>query len=107
VDFAVRSHMDTIGLYRATPYKNCDLYEIALQQGVKLPEGEATFSFWESDVNLSRVPLPRLKRLKKSAYWRTYLRPQRLLRLLWRLPNRRKLVPFLFLFFLRKAFRDN
>jgi radical SAM superfamily enzyme YgiQ (UPF0313 family) len=107
VDFAVQSKMDTIGLYRATPYKNCDLYEIALAQGIDLPSGEHIFSFWESDINLSRAPLAFLKHAKKSAYWRTYLHPRRLFHLLWKLPNKRKMVPFLFLFFLRKAFRDN
>jgi len=107
VDFAVRSKMDTIGIYRAIPYKNCDLYQIARQQGVVLPEGEATFSFWDASVNISRVPLATLNRLKKLAYRQAYRRPGRVWRLLRRLPNKPHLIPYLFYFFLRKAFRNN
>lgn len=107
IDFAVRSKMDTLGIYRAIPYKNCDLYKIAKQQGIELPEGEATFSFWDAKVNLSRTPLETLNRLKKQAYQRAYRRPDRLWRLFWRLPHKPRLIPYLFFFFLRKAFRNN
>lgn len=107
LDFAARSPIHTMGIYRATPYKNCDLYDIAVKQGIKLPTGEATFSFWDPNINLSRVPLDKLNRAKKMAYWRVYLRPGRMIRMLWHMPNKRRRLPFLFLFFLRKAFRNN
>ncbi len=107
VQFAARSKIDTIGLYRAIPYKGCDLYQIARDQGLAVPEGEATFSFWDSQVNLSRVPLAALNRAKKRAYWFTYLRPRRIWRLLRLMPNKNHLLPFLFSFFVRKAFKNN
>ena len=72
-----------------------------------MPEGEATFSFWDAGVNLSRVPLDRLNRAKKSTYRRIYLRPGRVWHLLRYLPNKAQMLPFLFKFFLRKAFQDN
>jgi radical SAM superfamily enzyme YgiQ (UPF0313 family) len=107
VRFAATSKIDTIGLYRAMPYKGCDLYRIAQEQGIPVPEGEATFSFWDSDVNLSRVPVETLNRAKKRAYWQTYLRPRRMWRLLRLIPHKSRLLPFLFLFFIRKALRNN
>jgi radical SAM superfamily enzyme YgiQ (UPF0313 family) len=107
VRFAASSKMDTIGLYRAIPYKGCDLYRIAQEQGLAVPPGEATFSFWDSDVNLSRVPVQALNRAKKRAYWLTYLRPRRVWRLLRLIPNKNRLLPFLFMFFIRKALKDN
>lgn len=107
VRFAASSKIDTIGLYRAIPYKGCDLYRIALEQGIDLPTGEMTYSFWDAEVNLSRVPVKRLNQYKKRAYWQTYLRPRRIFRLLTLMPNKTRLIPFLFRFFLRKAFRDN
>jgi len=107
VRYAVRSRIDTVGIYRAIPFKGSDLYRIAGEQGVPVPEGESTLSFWDPEVNLSRTPTDLLNRLKKDAYRSVYLRPERIARLLRKLPSRWILFPFLFRFFLRKALRDN
>ncbi len=107
VRYAERSRIDTVGIYRAIPFKGSDLYRIAAEQGVPVPEGESTLSFWDPQVNLSRTPTAELNRLKKDAYRRVYLRPERIVRLVRKLPNRRVLFPFLFRFFLRKALRDD
>jgi radical SAM superfamily enzyme YgiQ (UPF0313 family) len=107
VRYAERSLIDTVGIYRAIPFKGSDLYRIASEQGVPVPKGESTLSFWDPEVNLSRTPTGVLNRLKKDAYRRIYLRPERIARLIRKLPNRLILLPFLFRFFVRKALRDN
>ncbi len=107
VRFAIRSRIDTVGVYRAIPFKGSDLYQIAKEEGVPVPEGESTLSFWDPQVNLSRTDTRELNRLKRQAYLRVYLRPARILRLIRKMPNRWIMLPFLFRFFLRKSLRDN
>jgi len=90
-----RSPLHTIGLYRATPYKGCELYETARRMGLVLPEKQHTMSLWESGVNLSAAPLQTVNRLSRRAYFQFYGNPARMLGLLWRLPNKRSMLPLL------------
>lgn len=107
IDYATRSLLDTVGIYRAIPFKGSQLYRIARQEGIAVPEGEATLSFWDPHVNLSRASTEFLNRMKKYAYRRFYSRPGRIVRLIRKLPHRASMIPFLFGFFLRKALRDD
>lgn len=102
IRFAARSKLDTFGLYRAMPFKGTTLHEMALAAGVPLPEGEMSYSFWDTELNLSPIPLGILNRARRWAYPFFYLRPGRLWRLIVRQPNRWRLLPFLAWFFVKK-----
>jgi len=102
IRFAARSPMDTFGLYRAIPFKGTALYEMAKAKNIDLPKGEAIFSIWDLKLNLSSVPLKTINRARKLAYPLFYLRPKRLYRLLLKMPNRFRLIPFMVRFFFKK-----
>lgn len=103
IGFAVGSDLDTFGLYRATPYEGTPLADMARNNGVEVPTGEVFQSFWDSERNLSSIPLKLLNRARRTAYWRFYGRPSRLLRLVRRVTDRATMLPFLTRFFLRKV----
>jgi len=102
IRYATTSKLDTFGLYRAVPFQGTRLYEEAREKGLPVPEGENFFSFWESELNLSPVPLRRINRLCKTAIPYFYFRPGRLFRLLFKLPHSFRQFPYLVWFFLKK-----
>ncbi len=104
IRFAVRSRLDTFGLYRAIPFKDTHLFEMARQAGFQQATGEMVYSFWDQTQNISPIPLPTINRARRWAYPQFYLRPKRLWRLVRHLPNKARLLPFLFWFFLKKSY---
>lgn len=102
IRFAARSRLDTFGLYRATPFKGTTLYEMAKKSGVILPDGETAYSFWDTHLNVSPIPLEVLNRARRWSYPYFYLRPGRLWRLLRRFAGRPRLLLFLTMFFFKK-----
>ncbi len=106
IRFAVRSHLDTFGLYRAIPFKDTRLFEMARQAGMQPAEGEMVYSFWDQKQNISPIPLHQINQARRWAYPQFYLRPQRLWRMIRHMPNKMRLLPFLFWFFLKKLVRQ-
>jgi radical SAM superfamily enzyme YgiQ (UPF0313 family) len=104
IDLAVRSKLATAAFFRVIPFGNTELAAIAREHGAQLPTDLSCYEFHKSKLNVSLVPDDQLDRLKKDAYFRFFLRPARLLRVLRRLPNPLQNLPHLIAIWWRKTF---
>ncbi len=102
--FARTSPFHTAAFFRAVPFKNSGLVQLAKEDGIQFDEQLEKYEFHKTDMNLSRVPTKVVRRLKRKAYRDFYLSPTRMYRLMRLLPNKRKLLPTLFKQFVLKAF---
>ena len=103
VRYTLDSDFTTIAVYRAVPFKDSGLVRLAIEDGIQIEDDLEKYEYHKTDVNLSRTPTKVLTQLKRSAYRRFYLNPVRLGRILRMLPNKRRLLPALFMQFLKKA----
>ncbi|MDP8257458.1 MAG: radical SAM protein [Candidatus Alcyoniella australis] len=104
LELARRSRLHTAAFYRVIPYWGTDLYRMALDAGVEMPQEMEHYEFHKSDaINMSQMPDETLSRLRRQAYRSFYLRPSRLWRILQTLPNPLRLLPLLTLTWIRKA----
>jgi len=103
VDYVLNSDFTTIAVFRTVPFKNSGLVELAKADGIDIEDDLGKYEFHKTDVNLSRTPGKLLTTLKRRAYRRFYLNPRRLWRILRLLPNKRELLPSLFMQFVKKA----
>ena len=69
IDFAQKSLLNTASFLAVTAYPNTDLYEMAKQVGVALPDNFDTYHYHHNTLNLTNMSLSRLQSLRKKAYW--------------------------------------
>ena len=70
-----------------------------------MPDNPADYEYHQhSSVNVSAMPDEVLTMLRRAAYRRFYLSPKRIWGILKMLPNRRTMLPMLFVNWVRKAF---
>jgi len=102
IDFALTSKFHTAAFYRVLPFRGSALYDMVRAERPHINLDPTHLEYHSTDVNLSEVEEDQVTRLRKRAYRRFYLNPVRLARILYRLPNKRILVPHLTkIFFLR------
>jgi len=101
--FAWSSAFHTAAFYRVLPFRGSELHDMVYKDRPEPETSVEQFEYHSSDINLSDVPEEEVTRLRKLAYQRFYLSPRRLLRILWRLPNKLVLVPYLIGMFVRRA----
>ncbi len=104
VRFATEAELHTAAFFRVMPFKGSELYRMAVESGVRIEEDWDSYEYYKSPINLSAAPEETLTRIRKAAYRRFYLSPRRLVRLFWRLPNKRALLPYFALVFIKRAF---
>jgi len=104
IDWAARSSFHTAAFFRVIPFKGTELFEQVHAAGYDLPTDWSAYEPYQSDINLSRVPEPRILELRKLAYRRFYLSPRRLWRIFALIPNKANMLPFLTLLFARRAY---
>lgn len=105
VDYAVKMPFDLASFFRVVPYPDTRLREWAIEEGARFDDefkGDYNQYHFFSNISASvELTADEIARETLSAYLRFYTRPGRLLRLLWRYPNRVK-----FLKNLLKLFAD-
>ena len=74
------------------PFKGTEVYETALSMGKKVAFSYDEYAVAEGLINVSELPDEELYRIQRMAYRSFYLRPQQIIRLLWRHPNKRALI---------------
>jgi radical SAM superfamily enzyme YgiQ (UPF0313 family) len=106
VERAMKSELHTAAFHQAIPFPGTELHAMAIAQGVDLPTRKELYDFQApTAINLSRIPTPVVKKLRRQAYRQFYFDWARM-RALWRaLPNRRQLILHLGLHWLRATFR--
>ena len=87
IDFARKSALNTAGFYAVTAYPKTELYEMAKQRGVELQDDTDSYHYHHSTLNLTEVPLSRLRSLRKKAYWRFYFNPVRAFKIISMTPR--------------------
>jgi radical SAM superfamily enzyme len=102
---AIGSKLNTVAIHRAIPFHGTELYRIAKEAGAPLQAEEEQYDFSKdsADVNASMIPNEVLIQLRKRAYRRFYLSPQRIWGIFRLLPNKKVLLPQLFKLWVRKA----
>ena len=103
IDFALSSKFHTAAFYRVMPFRGSLLYDMVREKRPDTNLDPTNFEYHSSDINLSEVDEAKVTELRKSAYRRFYLNPVRLVRLLYRLPNKFVLVPHLIRLFVLRA----
>ncbi|HON59031.1 MAG TPA: hypothetical protein P5040_04755 [Smithella sp.] len=88
IDVARKSALNTAGFYALTAYPATELYEIARKAGVALPDDFDSYHRHYSTLNLTAVPLERLRQLRRKAYWKFYLNPMRIYRIIKMTPRK-------------------
>jgi len=105
IDCALKSKLHTAAFYRVIPYYGTELRELAVREGIKIPDEPDSYEFHKSDaVNVSSMSNKVLTRLRRKAYRKFYLSPKRLWSIFRALPNRASILPQLFMIWIRKAF---
>jgi len=104
IDWAARSAFHTAAFFRVIPFKGTELFRQVEAAGHPLPTDWSAYEPYQSAINLSEVPEERIVRLRKQAYRRFYLSPQRLWRIFKLIPNKSSMLPFLALLFARRAY---
>lgn len=104
IDWATKSSFHTAAFFRVIPFKGTELFKQVEEAGYDLPTDWSAYEPYQSDINLSEVEEKEILRLRKSAYRRFYLSPKRMWRIFKLIPNKRTMLPFLFLLFARRAY---
>lgn len=106
IQTAFKSKIHTVAFHRAIPFRGTALYRLAEQRGARLSVDDEHFDFNKdsSALNASSIADKTLIRMRRRAYRRFYLSPLRVWRLFRLLPNKRILLPTLFMLWIRKAF---
>ena len=103
VALAVGSRLHSVAFLRVIPFKNTELFDLAVKSGAAVPRDYGDFNLLHTRVNLTDVPEWKIRWLKRWAFVRFYASRRRIRRI-WRLlPNRRRMVPMLIGFLFRKA----
>ena len=104
IDLALRSKLHTAAFHRAMPFQGTEFYDMAVEAGVRFPEGEGFDWQKDSRVNASAMPDEALFKLRQEAYRRFYLSFSRLWGIFRTIPNRWRILPGLAGIWIRKAF---
>lgn len=104
IDWAARSSFHTAAFFRVIPFKGTELFQQVEHAGYQLPTDWSAYEPYQTEINLSTVPEPRILALRKAAYRRFYLSPKRMFRLFRLIPNKTNMLPFLTLLFARRAY---
>jgi len=105
INYAVRSKLHSAAMFRVTPFKGTELYQMAIDMGYKVPDDPDSFEIYKTHVNLSTVPEEEVTRLQNFFYRQFYLNPVRQLRFLRLMPNKVQTFPRLAKIFFSRAFR--
>ncbi|MBP7231919.1 MAG: radical SAM protein [Syntrophaceae bacterium] len=88
IDFARKSSLNTAGFFAVTAYPETELYEMAKQIGVALPDNFDTYHYHHNTLNLTNMSLSRLQSLRKKAYWNFYCHPERIYKIISMTPRK-------------------
>ena len=88
IDFASRSSLNTATFFAVTAYPKTELYEMAKQIGVHLPEDFDTYHYHHNTLNLTNISLSKLSAIRKKAYWKFYLNPVRIYKIISMTPRK-------------------
>lgn len=88
IDFARKSSLNTASFFAVTAYPNTELYEMIKQKGISLPNDFDTYHYHHNTLNLTDVPLSRLRKLRKKAYWKFYFNPLRAYKIISMTPRK-------------------
>lgn len=105
IDYAVRSKLHSAAIFRVTPFKGTELYQMALDMGYQVADDPDSFEIYKTHINLSAVPEKDVTKLQNLFYRRFYFSPTRQLRFLKLMPNKMDTIPRLAKIFVSRAFR--
>jgi radical SAM superfamily enzyme YgiQ (UPF0313 family) len=105
IDYAVRSKLHSAAIFRVTPFKGTELYQMALDMGYQVADDPDSFEIYKTHINLSTVPEEDVTKLQNLFYRRFYLNLTRQLRFLRLMPNKMETIPRLAKIFFSRAFR--
>ena len=88
IDFARKSSLNTAGFFAVTAYPKTELYKMAKQIGVVLPDNFDTYHYHHNTLNLTNMSLSRLQSLRKKAYWKFYADPIRVYKIISMTPRK-------------------
>lgn len=88
INYAKRSSLNTAGFFAVTAYPKTKLYEMAKHRGVQIPDDFDQYNYHYHTLNLTAVSLPRLRALRKMAYWKFYADPMRILKIITMTPRK-------------------
>jgi len=88
IDFAKRSSLNTASFFAVTAYPDTELHKIAKQKGISLPNDFDAYHYHYNTINLTDIPLQRLRLLRKKAYWKFYANPFRAYKILSMTPRK-------------------
>lgn len=77
IDFARKSSLNSAGFFAVTAYPATELNAIAEKMGVALPDDFNAYHHHHVTLNLTALPLARLRALRRKAYWKFYFNPTR------------------------------
>jgi radical SAM superfamily enzyme YgiQ (UPF0313 family) len=104
IETAVRSQLHTAAFHRALPFRGTRMFEQARDMGADVDEWrDADYRLKNTGINPSSVPDETLVRLRRRAYRRFYASPRRVASFLWRLPNKRRVMPHLLRMWVERA----
>jgi radical SAM superfamily enzyme YgiQ (UPF0313 family) len=72
IRFAQKSSLNTAAFFAVTAYPATELYEVAKKMKVALPDDYNAYHHHHITLNLTGLPLARLRALRRTAYWKFY-----------------------------------
>jgi radical SAM superfamily enzyme YgiQ (UPF0313 family) len=82
IDYAVKSRLHTAFFFVVVPFKGTELYQMSLDIIEQRGYDYRDHDYFRSSMNVSEIPNKNLFRAQRQAYFRLFIRPSRIFRIL-------------------------
>ena len=104
LDFALSSRLHSMNIWFVTPFEGTELHRQAKDLGYQLEAAADKYTYFFPETTLCEIPPQELARLVRKTFFKFYLNPWRLRRILRLYPNKKQL-PFLLWLFIRYSLK--